>query len=63
MSILNFFFGAFRSVFKKVKKMIFNCIFKKGFDLGRVLFLTKKYSVKAKHPIICPSLGGSMPEA
>ena len=29
ISILNFFSGAFRSVFKKVKKMISNCIFKK----------------------------------
>ena len=27
-SILNFFFGAFRSIFKKVKKWISHCIFK-----------------------------------
>ena len=58
-----FFFGAFRSVFKKVKKWIFHCIFKKWFDLGRVLFLTKFFSEKAKHPKICLSFCGSMPEA
>ena len=27
------------------------------------IFDKKKYSVKAKHPRICPSFGGSMPEA
>ena len=40
-----FFFEEFRSIFKKAKKWIFHCIFKKWFDLGRVLFFTKKWSV------------------
>ena len=58
-----FFVEEFWSIFKNVKKWIFYRICKKYFDQGRVLFLTKKYSVKAKHPRICPSLGDSMPEA
>ena len=61
ISIL-FFFKAFRSIFKKVKKIIFHCIFKKWFDRRRVLFLTNFFSEKAEHPKICLSLGGSIPE-
>ena len=56
--------GAFRTVFKKkVKKSISHRNFKKGFDLGRVLFLARKKYEKAKHQGICPSFGGNMPEA
>ena len=61
--IFYFFFKEFWSVFKKVKKWISHCIFKKWFDRRRVFFLTKYFSEKAKHPKICLSLGGSMPEA
>ena len=58
-----FFFEEFWSVFQKVKKWISHCIFKKWFDRGRVSFLTKFFSEKAKLPEICLSFGGSMPEA
>ena len=61
ISILNFFFEAFRSVLKKIQKWTFHCILKKWFDLGFIF--DKKNSEKAKHPKICLSLGGSMPEA
>ena len=43
--------------------MIPNYIFKKWFGQGRVPFLAKEFSEKAKLPEICPSFGGSMPEA
>ena len=33
------------------------------FDLGKVTFLAKKNSEKAKHPNICLSIDGSMPIA
>ena len=58
-----FFCGAFPAVFKKVKKWISNCIFKMWFGRGRVTFLAKKNSEKAKLPQICISFGGSMPIA
>ena len=63
ISILNFFFEEFRSLFWKVQKWISHCIFKKWFDRGRVYFLAKHFSEKAKLPEICLSFGGSMPEA
>ena len=45
------------------KKWIFCCIFKMWFDRGRVSFLARKKSEKAKHPKICLSFVNSMPEA
>ena len=64
ISILNFFFKRFgQYIKKKVKKWIFQCIFKKWFDRCRVKFLTKKNSEKAEHPQICLSLGVSMPKS
>ena len=60
--VLNFFEEVLVNILKSQKR-IFHRIFKKWFDLGMILFMTKKYSLKAKHPRICPSLGGSMPEA
>ena len=56
------FFNEFWPVFKKVKEWISHCIFKKWFDWRRVFFMNF-FSEKAKHPKICLSLGGSMPEA
>ena len=55
--------GVFQSINKKVKKMDLHCIFKMWFDQRRVYFLVKTNSEKAKHPRICPSFGGMMPEA
>ena len=46
--------------YKKKNSIVFS---KKKFGLARVLFWAKKYSKKAKHPRICPSFGGNMPEA
>ena len=56
-------FKEFRSIFKKVKKWISYCIFKKWFDRRRVYFFGGENSDKSKHAKICLSLGGSMPEA
>ena len=63
ISILKKYFEEFRSVFKEVKKLISHCIFKNWFDWRKVFFLTIFFSEKVKHPKICLSLGGSMPEA
>ena len=46
-----------------LQKFIFHRSFKKLVYLGRVLFSAKKISENAKHPGICPSFGGNMPEA
>ena len=62
ISILNFFFGAFRSSQKNVQKRISHCIFKKWFGWGGTDFVTKKNSEKAKHTGICPSFGGNVSE-
>ena len=56
------FFWSISVSISKSKKMDFPCIFKKGFDRGRVSFSTKKNSEKAKLPKICLSFSGSMPE-
>ena len=58
----NFFFGAFWSVFKKVKKWIFHCIFKMWFGRGGYIFSSKFFSEKAKHLRMCPSIGGNVGE-
>ena len=64
ISILIFFLKSFGQYLKKkVKKWISHCIFKKWFDWGRVHFLAKIFSEKAKLPKLCLSFGGSMPEA
>ena len=47
----------------RLKKWISHCILKMLYDHGRVTFLTKKISEKAKLPKICISFGGSMPIA
>ena len=54
---------AFRLKKWRFKNWTFHCIFKMWFDHGRVTFLAKKNSEKAKHPKICVSFGGSMPIA
>ena len=59
---LNFFLGAFRSVFKKVKKWISHCIFKMWFGRGGYIFSSKIFSEKAKHLRMCPSIGGNVGE-
>ena len=57
-------FEEFWSILKKKSKNGFPIVFsKKWFGLGRVLFLAEKNSEKAKHPSICPSFGGNMPES
>ena len=50
ISILNFFFEEFRSLFWKVQKWISHCIFKKWFDRGRVHFLAEKFLKKPNFP-------------
>ena len=56
-------FGAFRSVFKKVKKMDFPSYFEKMIWVGGDFFFPPKFfSEKAKHPGICPSLSGNVSE-
>ena len=62
ISIVNFFLKSFGQYFKKSKKWISHCIFKKWFYRGRVHFLTEIFSEIAKLPEICLSFGGSMPE-
>ena len=57
-----FSFEEFWSIFKKSTNG-FLIIFSKSDLTGVSLFLTKFFSEKAKHPKICLSLGGSMPEA
>ena len=56
------FFGAFRSVLKKVKKWIFHCIFKMWFGRGGYIFSSKIFSENAKHLRMCPSTGGNVGE-
>jgi hypothetical protein len=45
-----FFFEAFWSIFKKVKKWISHCIFKKWFDWGRYIFWPKKILKRPNFP-------------
>ena len=47
----------------RFKNLISHCILKLWFDHGRVTFLAKKNSEKAKPPKICVSFGGCMPIA
>ena len=63
ITILNFFWGAFSLKKWRFKKLISHCILKMWFGRGRVTFLAKKNSEKAKLPKICISFGGSMPIA
>ena len=58
ISVQNFF-KEFQSIFRKFKKMISYCLFKKWFDRGRVHFLTKFFSKTAKLPKICLSFCGA----
>ena len=56
-----FFLKSFGQYLKKSKSR-FSIVFSKS-DSAWVLFLVKKNSEKAKHPRICFSFGGNMPEA
>ena len=61
---IQFFFLKCFGQYLKSQKWISYCIFKKSFDRCRVYFLKKFFfSEKAKHPKICLSFGGCMPEA
>ena len=55
--------GAFRLKKWRLKKWIFHYIFNIWFARGRVSFFSKQISENAKHPKICISFGGSMPES
>ena len=61
ISILNFFWRFLVNILKS-KKNGFLTAFSKS-DSTWVEFFLQKKSKKAKHPGICPSFGGNMPEA
>ena len=58
----NFFLKSFGQ-YKKSQQRDFQLYFQKVICPAKGIFLTKKNSEKAKHPQICQSLGGSIPEA
>ena len=62
ISILIFFFWAFRSVLKKSKKINFPFYFQNVIWLGGIHFFIKKISEKAKHLRMCPGIGGNVGE-
>ena len=63
ITVLNFYLGAFRSVFKKVKKWIFHCILKKWFGWGGTFFCRNFFLKNPNTPeyaqvllVTCPKL-------
>ena len=63
ISILNFFLERFGQYLKKSKNGLSIVFSKSDSTWVGFYFWRKKNSEKAKHPEICLSLGGSMPEA